>query len=197
MLRYTSIACQVYTFLYTPPINSTERSPFWQVCSSSHNSALPRLLYNSKFRHRVHKSLPLFTVVSQINPFHLIPQLLFYMNFDIASQFTSRSSQWPLYCRVSHQNPVCVSVLLHSCHVRRTSHPPQVWWGVRVRNPLSTLLWWTESVLLCFTVWEKHFRVRTLYIFHLNVSLLTLTLATCTIWWASTNASKWQMGFNL
>jgi len=31
---------------------------------------------------------------------------------------------------------------------------------------------------------------------HSDKRVLTLSLLTCRIWWATNNASKWQMGFN-
>ena len=94
VLRYTYIACLVCILLYIHLFNSTEHSPFWQVCSSSPNKAIRPLLYNSKVHYHVHKSPPLVTVVSQINPLHPSPRTsVFEIKFDITSLFTSRSSQ--------------------------------------------------------------------------------------------------------
>ena len=80
MLRYMYIACLVYIFLYIHLINFTDHNPFWQVCSSSPNKAIRRLLYNSKVHYLEHKSPPLVTVVSQINPFYPSPHNFFPWN---------------------------------------------------------------------------------------------------------------------
>ena len=50
--------------------------------------------------------------------------------------------------------------------------------------------WWCEGHLRLSGghCWEREEQP--------NYSLLTLTLLTWTIWWAPTNASKWQLGFN-
>jgi hypothetical protein len=53
--------------------NSTEQSPPWEASSSSAGQEIPRILSKRKVHYRVHKSLSLVPVLSEINLVHVLP----------------------------------------------------------------------------------------------------------------------------
>jgi hypothetical protein len=51
--------------------------------SSSANQGIPRILWNLKVHHRVHKSPQLVFILSWLNPVHACPFWFFKIQFDI------------------------------------------------------------------------------------------------------------------
>jgi hypothetical protein len=50
-----------------------ELSPSWEANIHSDSQEIPKLLWNSKVHYRVHNSLPLVPVLSQMHPVHNLP----------------------------------------------------------------------------------------------------------------------------
>jgi hypothetical protein len=53
--------------------NSMEQSPSCEAYNSSASQEIPQIFYDPKFHHRVHDSLPLVSLLSQISPIHTLP----------------------------------------------------------------------------------------------------------------------------
>ena len=60
-LRYT----RRYLLTY-----STEQSPSWEAYRFSASQEIPRILWNPKFHHRIHKYPPPVPILSQLDPVH-------------------------------------------------------------------------------------------------------------------------------
>jgi hypothetical protein len=66
--------------------------PFLRSCQLYSTQELRRILWNPKSHYRVHKSPPLFLILSQIDPVHTIPSYLCKIYFNILHLPTSWSS---------------------------------------------------------------------------------------------------------
>jgi hypothetical protein len=74
--------------------------------------------------YRVHKSPPLVPNLSHITPIHTTPSYLSKKHINMVHTPTSRSSQWSLTFWLSHQYPICIPLLPHSCYMLCPSHRP-------------------------------------------------------------------------
>jgi hypothetical protein len=57
------------------------------------------------------------------HPVHTIPSYLSKIHFNIVHSPTSWSCQWSLSFWHSHQYPICIPLLPHSCYMPCPSHP--------------------------------------------------------------------------
>jgi hypothetical protein len=71
-----------------------ELSPSWEGANCAATQKLPSVLWNPKVHCRVHKSPPLFPILSQIYSIHTLSSYLSKIHFNIVNPPTSCTSQW-------------------------------------------------------------------------------------------------------
>jgi hypothetical protein len=67
-------------FLSVLLTNSTEQTHSWKANSHSASQEIPQLLWNQNIHYRVHKSLPLVSILNQTYPVHTLPRCFSKIN---------------------------------------------------------------------------------------------------------------------
>jgi hypothetical protein len=78
--------------------------------SFSSGKVILRLLWNSKFHYRVHKSPSLVPVLFQINPAHICTACFFTISFNVTAQSTPVCPKLPQPCKFRDLNFMCLSL---------------------------------------------------------------------------------------
>ena len=115
ILRFSSqFRCQQQLLLHCQV--QQQQNPTWQTNCSSVSRECLHLLWSSKVHYHIDKSLPLFTVLSQINPVHTLLSYFFNIPFHISFPSVCWFSKWSLFSTFFHQNHVHISFfsLLHA-----------------------------------------------------------------------------------
>ena len=86
------------------------------------NQEIPRILWNTKFHHRIHKRRTAVPTLSHSNPIHASLSHFLKVYFNIIFPFTPRSSKCSLCLSSVHGNLAGTSPISHSCHLFHPSH---------------------------------------------------------------------------
>ena len=110
-----------YVLLFSLLTNSILQSPSSESQTPSASWGFPRIWQKLKFHHRVHNSLPLLDILSQINPIHAIPICLRHAFL----LFSHPRLSLPVVLQVS-LDWTCrhFPFFLHACHMARPSRSP-------------------------------------------------------------------------
>jgi hypothetical protein len=113
---------------------------------------IPRILWQPKVHSRFHNSPPLVPILSNIKPVHAL-QFYITIHFNIIPPRRPRYWRRSLSFKFSNQNSVCLSLLLHACHIPRSSISsflpcsPKYWAGSRKTRGFSMYLKNTTKII--------------------------------------------------
>jgi hypothetical protein len=122
-VRFLCILTYLLTYLLTHSLTLWCRI-FEKLTVTQLVKKYPAFLWNPKAHYRVHKSPPLDSILSQMNPIRPINTHLPKVHLNVILPPTPRSSQWSLTFCPPNQNPVNTSPLPHAYHMSRPPHPP-------------------------------------------------------------------------
>jgi len=91
-----------------------QQSRSWEAYISSASQEIPLNLWKRQVHLHIHNSPLIFTIPSQIILVHDLQTYLRMIQFILP--FISRSFEWSLSFRFSHQTPTRISVFSHRCH---------------------------------------------------------------------------------
>ena len=98
------------------------QSPSWEANRFAASQEIPRILWNPKVHHRIHKCQPPVPILSQPDPVHTPTSYFLKIHLNIILPSKLRSPQRSLSFRFPHQDPVHTSILPHTRYISRPSH---------------------------------------------------------------------------
>jgi hypothetical protein len=141
-MEIPEIGCRIGTFLITPNYLSMERSPFWEANRFAATQEIPRIFWNSKVHHRIHKCPPPVSILSQLNPAHTLTSHFLKISLNIVLSSTPWSPQWSLFLRFFSPKPYA-RLFPYALHARPSrsslfNHPHNSGWGLQI---IKLLIW--------------------------------------------------------
>jgi hypothetical protein len=119
-------------------------------------------LWNLKLLYHVHNNLPLFHMLSQMNPVHIFPPCISKVHYIILTS-TPWSSEWSFPFMFSDLNCVYISHFTHACYITRLLHSlwDLIWilcpaWKSDQWNPIRTSSLQSRSRLMRFLGFFNH-----------------------------------------
>jgi len=106
---------------------------FLEANRFSASQEIPRILWNPKVHYCIHKCLPTFLILSQLDPVHTHTSQFLKIHLNIILPSGPGSSKWSLSLRCPQKNPVYTYPLPHTCYIPRQSHsslfdnPNNIW----------------------------------------------------------------------
>jgi len=150
------------TYLPTEWTISMEHSPSWEANNRSSGQEILRLVWNSNFHHRVHKSQPLVPILSQISPSQYnypIYASFFRVLFAFQSLGLKFCKHFSYFSFVLHALPILSSLIfgeaykLWSFSLGSLLHPPATFSISCQHILLSTLM--SNNLNLCSSLIKR------------------------------------------
>ena len=105
--RRTSYSMTLYTYhimLICRITYSMEQCPSWEANRFAASQEIPHISWNPKVHYRIHKCLPPFPILSQLNPVHNSTSHFLKIHLNIILPSPPGSPKWSLSFRFPHKS---------------------------------------------------------------------------------------------